>query len=161
MNSQTSRVRRFAGLTGPLVGALMLAVLVACGSGSGGNDESPSESATSATPTEPTTSPEATATEESPVPDETTPYLDPSLGETSKPGSDSQTTITGTVESGVESGCLVLEHDGTVYGIFGNFDSSVVYAGAKVTLHGKVDTGMMSTCQQGTPFVVEDAETAD
>jgi hypothetical protein len=47
-----------------------------------------------------------------------------------------------------------------VYGIFGNFDTSVVYAGAEVTLHGKVDTGMMSTCQQGTPFVVEDAETA-
>ncbi|HEX2143809.1 MAG TPA: hypothetical protein VHG10_04785 [Glycomyces sp.] len=160
MNTQTSRNRRFASLTGPLVGALMLAVLAACGSGEGGTDDPTSAPATTS-PTEPTTSPEATATEESPVPEETTPYLDPSMGETSKPGSASQTTITGTVESGVESGCLVLEHDGTLYGVFGNFDSSVVYAGAKVTLHGKVEKDMMSTCQQGTPFVVEEAETAD
>lgn len=157
MNTQTSRVRRSAGLTGPLVGAFLVAVLAACGSGGGGSDDDSSAPSTSAAPT---TSPETTATEESPVPDETTPYLDPSLGDSSKPGSDAQTTISGTVESGVESGCLVLEHEGTVYGIFGNFDSSVVYAGAEVTLHGKVDTGMMSTCQQGTPFVVEDAETA-
>lgn len=157
MNTQTSRVRRSAGLTGPLVGAFLVAVLAACGSGGGGSDDDSSAPSTSAAPT---TSPETTATEESPVPDETTPYLDPSLGDSSKPGSDAQTTISGTVESGVESGCLVLEHEGTVYGIFGNFDSSVVYAGAEVTLHGKVDAGMMSTCQQGTPFVVEDAETA-
>lgn len=157
MNTQTSRVRRSAGLMGPLIGAFLVAVLAACGSGGGGSDDDSSAPSTSAAPT---TSPETTATEESPVPDETTPYLDPSLGDSSKPGSDAQTTISGTVESGVESGCLVLEHDGTVYGIFGNFDSSVVYAGAEVTLHGKVDTGMMSTCQQGTPFVVEDAETA-
>lgn len=157
MNTQTSRVRRSAGLTGPLVAAFLLVVLAACGSGGGGADDDASASPTSAAPT---TSPEATATEESPVPDETTPYLDPSLGDSSKPGSDSQMTISGTVEAGVESGCLVLEHDGTVYGIFGNYDSSVVYAGAEVTLHGKVDTGMMSICQQGTPFMVEDAESA-
>lgn len=157
MNMQTSRARRFTGLTGPLVGAFMLAVLAACGSGGGGSDDDPSTPSTSEAPT---TSPEATATEESPVPDETTPHLDPSLGDSSKPGSGSQTTISGTVESGVESGCLVLEHNGTVYGIYGSFDSSVVYAGAEVTLHGKVEKDMMTTCQQGTPFVVEDAETA-
>lgn len=152
MNTQTSRVRRFAGLIGPLVGALMLAVLAACGSGGGGSDDpTPTSSA------EPTTSPEAT--EESPVPEETTPYLDPSLGDTPKPGS--ATTISGTVEAGVETGCLVLEYDGTLYGIYGNFDSAIVYAGAQVTLQGKVDSGMMTTCQQGTPFVVEDAQTAD
>ena len=157
MNTQTSRVRRFAGLTGPLVGALMIAVLAACGSGGGGSEDSSAPSTSAA----PTTPPETTATEESPVPDETTPYLDPSLGDTSKPASDAPTTITGTVEAGVESGCLVLEHDGTVYGIYGNYDSAVVYAGAKVMLRGQVDPGMMTTCQQGTPFVVEEAETAD
>ena len=155
MDTHVSRVRRFAGLTGPLVGALMIAVLAACGGGQGGSDD---ESATPETiQTAPT---EDTESEESPVTEETTPYLDPSLGDSSKPGSTSQTTITGTVEAGVESGCLVLEHDGTLYGIFGSFDSAVVYAGAEVTLHGKVDSGMMSICQQGTPFVVEDAQTA-
>jgi len=153
MNMQTSRVRRFAGLIGPLVGALMLAVLAACGSGGGGSDEDPTPTSSA----EPTTSPEAT--EESPVPEETTPYLDPSLGDTTKPGS--ATTISGTVEAGVEAGCLVLEYDGTLYGIYGNVDTAIVYAGAQVTLQGKVDSGMMTTCQQGTPFVVEDAQTAD
>ena len=85
--------------------------------------------------------------------------MGPSLGDSSKPGS--SMTISGTVEAGVEAGCLVLEYEGTVYGIFGNFDSSVVYAGATVTLHGSVDEGMMTTCQQGTPFVVEDAQPSD
>lgn len=154
MNTQTSRIRRFAGLAGPLVGALMLAVLTACGSGGGGSDD---ETSTPSASAEPTTAPEST--EESPVPEETTPYLDPSLGDTTKPGS--AITISGTVEEGVESGCLVLEHEGTVYGLFGNFDTSVVYAGATVSLQGNVDDGMMSTCQQGTPFVVEDAQTVD
>jgi glutamate synthase domain-containing protein 3 len=55
----------------------------------------------------------------------------------------------------------VLEHEGTVYGIFGNYDAAVVYAGATVTLQGTVDDGMMTTCQQGTPFVVEDAQSSD
>lgn len=159
MNTQTSRIRRFAGLTGPLAsalmfGALMLAALTACGAGGGGSDD---ETSTPSASAEPTSAPEST--EESPVPEETTPYLDPSLGDTTKPGS--AITISGTVEAGVESGCLVLEHEGTVYGIFGDFDTSVVYAGAQVTLQGNVDDGMMSTCQQGTPFVVEDAQTLD
>jgi hypothetical protein len=152
---QTSRVRRIAGLTGPLVGVLMVAVLAACGSGEGGSDD---ETSTPVTSAEPTSAPEST--EESPVPEETTPYLDPSLGDSSKPGSSSMT-ISGTVEAGVEAGCLVLEYEGTVYGIFGNYDSSVVYAGAEVTLTGAVDDGMMTTCQQGTPFVVEDAQSSD
>ncbi|SDE56800.1 hypothetical protein [Glycomyces harbinensis] len=158
MDTHASRVGRFAGQTGPLVGAFMIAVLAACGSGEGGSDESATPSTVTA-PTEATTPPEAT--EEDPVTEETTPYLDPSLGDSSKPGSDSQTTISGTVASGVETGCLVLEHNGTLYGIYGSFDSSVVYAGATVTLHGKVEADMMTTCQQGTPFVVEDAESAD
>ncbi|THV24345.1 hypothetical protein [Glycomyces paridis] len=156
MDTHTFRTRRLAGPTGLLAGALLLVGLAACGNGSGGDVETQ----TGAETTETASVPETTE-EESPVPEETTPYLDPSLGEPSKSGSDSQTTITGTVESGIESGCLVLEYDGTVYGIFGSYDASVVYAGAQVTLHGQVDAGMMSTCQQGTPFVVEDAESAD
>ena len=95
------------------------------------------------------------------MPDETTPYLDPSAGSTGKPGPSGEMTLTGTVESGVESGCLVIESEGTVYGIFGNYDESVVHAGARVTLSGHTDSGIMSVCQQGTPFVVEQARPAD
>ncbi|SDL55329.1 hypothetical protein SAMN05216298_4340 [Glycomyces sambucus] len=153
MDTHTSRNRRIAHAAGLLTGGLLLAVLTGCGAdGSGSEDE------TSAAPTTASATPTDATTEESPVPDETTSF--PPLDETSKPGGGSATTITGTIESGVESGCLVLEFEGTVYGIFGSFDSSVVYAGAQVTLHGVVDTGMMSTCQQGTPFVVSEAETA-
>ncbi|MEU5873965.1 hypothetical protein AB0A73_20710 [Glycomyces sp. NPDC047369] len=159
MDTRTSRTRRIANAAGLLTGGLLLAALTACGAGGSGSEDS------SATPTttSPSESPTAATTEESPVPDETSiPDLDPTMGgDTSKPGSSSVTTISGTVEAGVESGCLVLTYEGTVYGIFGSFDSSVVYAGAQVTLHGTVDAGMMSTCQQGTPFVVQEAETAD
>lgn len=161
MDTHVSRSRRLTGLTGPLTALLMIAALAACGAGEGGSDDASETPTTVTEPTPATSPPETSESEESPVPDETTPYLDPSLGDSSKPGSGAQTTISGTVESGVESGCLVLEHDGTVYGIYGSFDSSIVYAGAEVTLHGKVEPDMMTTCQQGTPFVVEDARTAD
>lgn len=146
-----------------LLGAMLVAgALAACGSQEEPAEQeettvSPTEAASSepsATPTAETTAPE----EDTPMPEETTPYLDPSAGSSDKPTS--SMTITGTVESGVEAGCLILEYDGTVYGIFGNYDRSVVYAGAEVTLSGYTDLGMMSFCQQGTPFVVEEAESA-
>jgi hypothetical protein len=154
MDTHESRVRRIVNRSGLVVGALLLSVLAACGAGDGGSGD---ESATPTSSTVPTTAPEST--EESPMPEETTPYLDPSLGDSSKPSS-AQSTISGTVESGVEAGCLVLEHEGTVYGIYGSFDTAVVFAGASVTLHGKIENDMMTTCQQGTPFVVEEAEAA-
>ncbi|MQM28173.1 hypothetical protein GFD30_21790 [Glycomyces sp. NEAU-7082] len=133
---------------------MLLALLTACGAGGGGSEDD-----ASATPTtSPSESPTGATTEETSVP-ENSPSLPP-LDESSKPGSTSELTITGTVQSGVESGCLILEHEGTVYGIYGSYDSSIVYAGAEVTLHGVIDEGMMTTCQQGTPFVVSEAETA-
>ncbi|WP_157930598.1 hypothetical protein [Glycomyces xiaoerkulensis] len=147
-------------------GVLMTGALAACGGGQGGGEETATPTTTSEAPTGApaetgSTEPEPTDTEESePMPDdETTPRLDPSAG-SDKSGPKSEMTIGGTVESGVESGCLILEHKGTVYGIFGEYDESVVYAGAEVTLHGHTDPGMMSFCQQGTPFVVEEAESA-
>ncbi|GAA1683089.1 hypothetical protein GCM10009830_32840 [Glycomyces endophyticus] len=154
MDTRTSRIRRIANTAGLLAGGLLLAALTACGAGGSGSDD---DAATTSATASPSASPTDATTEESPVTD--SPSLPP-LDETSKPVGDSQTTITGTIQAGVESGCLILEFEGTVYGVFGSFDSSVVYAGAQVTLHGVVDTGMMSTCQQGTPFVVSEAETA-
>jgi len=65
-------------------------------------------------------------------------------------------TITGTVASGVEPGCLVLESGGASYLLI--FDDEAMRsdapAGKKVTLVGQTAPDMMSTCQQGTPFVV-------
>ncbi|THV41140.1 hypothetical protein [Glycomyces buryatensis] len=143
----------------PVLGVLVFGLLGACGTGGG-----PGEETSSAEPT--TESASETAASESPTPaedsmsEETTPSLDPSMG-SEEPGEGGTLTISGTVESGVESGCLVLEYDGTVYGIYGDYDSSVVKSGASVTLSGHLEPDMMTTCQQGTPFVVEEAETAD
>lgn len=164
MDTPKPRIKRFMRLAGAAAsGALLLGALAACGSdgGSGGGEEPPDVTFPSGeVPTaslEPTgevpTEPEVTD-----MPDQT-PYLDPSMG-SDKPGANAAMTITGTIEPGVESGCLVMTYEGTVYGIFGRFDKSVVRAGAEVTLHGHLDREMISFCQQGTPFVVEEAESA-
>ncbi|HEU5110476.1 MAG TPA: hypothetical protein VFT95_18195 [Micromonosporaceae bacterium] len=67
----------------------------------------------------------------------------------------SPTELTGVVRQGVEAGCLLL--DG--YLLLGG-DRAVVRAGARVTVTGRVDSGVMTTCQQGTPFQVETAAPA-
>lgn len=158
---RTERLVRLVGVAAS--GALLLGVLAACASdGGGGGGEEPSSPMplTEGTPTEPheTTGDAPTEPEETDMPGET-PFLDPSMG-SDRPDSNTAMTITGTIEPGVESGCLIMTYEGTVYGIFGQFDGAVVHAGAKVTLHGHLDHGMVSFCQQGTPFVVEEAEPA-
>ena len=65
-------------------------------------------------------------------------------------------TISGTVEEGVEPGCRLLKDATGSYLLV--FDDTALKAeapvGAKVTLTGKATPGMMSTCQQGVPFMV-------
>lgn len=67
-----------------------------------------------------------------------------------------QLTLTGKVQSGVEGGCLVLQHDRTLYLLLG---AKGVRPGDEVTATGHVSTGTMSFCQQGTPFVVDEVTT--
>ena len=65
-------------------------------------------------------------------------------------------TLTGTVTAGVEPDCLLLT------GGFGSrllvFDDpalrSEAVVGATVTVTGRAERGMLSTCQQGEPFIV-------
>ena len=65
-------------------------------------------------------------------------------------------TISGTVTAGVEPGCLLIT-DGTGSHLL-VFDDPAMRAeasvGAKVKVNGRSEPGMMSTCQQGVPFVV-------
>jgi hypothetical protein len=162
MDTSRPRPGRLTRPLGVLAAGLLLAAAAACGSGGSGGAEDSQDAASTPTgtpsetvePTEDTTDPEETQ-----MPGET-PYLDPSMGSSDEPDSGAAMTITGTIEAGVESGCLVMTYDGTVYGIFGQYDRSVVFPGAEVTLRGHLDPGMMSFCQQGTPFVVEEAEAA-
>ena len=158
MDTPKRRADKYMRTAGVLAAGMLAAALAACGPSRGDFDEGSGASETTAEA--PTSEPEAdpSDSEEGEMPDQTTPFLDPSMGDSDEPGA--EMTISGTVEAGVESGCLVLTHDGTVYGIFGDYDEAVVYAGAEVTLHGRLDPGMLSYCQQGTAFVVEDAQTA-
>lgn len=160
MDTLKPRVERFAGVAAS--GALLLGVLAACASGGGGGGgETPLSPTqfTEGTPTDPLETTGAVPTEEETDMPGETPFLDPSMG-SDKPDSNAAMTITGTIEPGVESGCLVMTYDGAVYGIFGQFDRAVVHTGAEVTLRGYLDHGMVSFCQQGIPFVVEEAEPA-
>ncbi|WBB77455.1 hypothetical protein O7606_14280 [Micromonospora sp. WMMD882] len=63
--------------------------------------------------------------------------------------------VTGTVTSGVEPGCLLLGE----YLLVGG-PRDVIKAGAKLTVTGKAQPDLMTTCQQGTPFLVETAKPA-
>lgn len=61
-------------------------------------------------------------------------------------------TLTGTIAEGVEPGCLVLDGHTLIFD-----DQSLkarAKAGAKVTVSGRAQPGMMTTCMQGTPFLV-------
>ncbi len=65
-------------------------------------------------------------------------------------------TLTGTVVAGVEPDCLLLEGAGDprLLVIQDEAQRSVAKVGSRVTVSGRAEPGMMTTCQQGTPFVV-------
>jgi hypothetical protein len=65
-------------------------------------------------------------------------------------------TLTGTVQAGVERGCLILQDATGLYQLLGG-DPTVVYAGATVSVTGHVVTGVMSYCMQGRPFQITEA----
>lgn len=70
-----------------------------------------------------------------------------------EPGS---VTLTGTVSAGVEPNCFLLK-DGTGDHLLLPKDEklrALLADGAKVTVVGKAQPGMMTTCMQGQPFVV-------
>jgi hypothetical protein len=64
-------------------------------------------------------------------------------------------TLTGTVQAGVEADCLLLQG----YLLVGG-PRDLLRGGDRVTVTGRVQPDLMTTCQQGTPFVVETAEPA-
>ncbi|GIF78596.1 hypothetical protein [Asanoa siamensis] len=63
--------------------------------------------------------------------------------------------MTGTVAAGVEPNCLLIDGFLLIGG-----DRSVIRAGARLTVAGRVDPLARSTCQQGVPFVVSRAAPA-
>lgn len=72
------------------------------------------------------------------------------------PGDTGAQTITGKVSAGVEPNCLVLTGGGQSHLLI--FDDAALKAeakeGATVVVTGRADPSLMTTCQQGTPFLV-------
>ncbi|MEU9511648.1 hypothetical protein [Micromonospora sp. NPDC048169] len=129
-----------------LLAGLALTACAAPGDGSADSSPSPSPSTTGAAPVtsqpDPGTSP--------------TTRPDPSWkGGPSTPPGVGGTVISGTVQAGVEPNCLLLDGHLLVGG-----PRDVLKAGARVEVTGRPEPGMMTTCQQGTPFVVESARPA-
>lgn len=85
---------------------------------------------------------------------------DSSAAASASPGpvapSGTSTKLTGTLEAGVEPNCIVLRGDGADHVLF-FADAQVkkqAKIGDKVTVVGDARPAQMTTCQQGTPFLV-------
>jgi hypothetical protein len=85
----------------------------------------------------------------------TSPAAFPSSPSLPSPSSSAEI-ISGTVAAGVEPHCLVLRDAAGSHSLYFQDESlrPLAPAGAKVTLVGHASPGMMTTCQQGEPFIV-------
>lgn len=66
-------------------------------------------------------------------------------------------TVVGTVRSGVERGCLVVSAKGRTHQLIGG-DPEVVRPGAHLSVRGRPDPGLVTTCMQGEPLHVSEAK---
>ncbi|HEX5594420.1 MAG TPA: hypothetical protein VFX61_00105 [Micromonosporaceae bacterium] len=135
-------------------------VLAGCGGNSPQSQPGgPVNSSAQASPTGQPGSPSPTGQPStSPVTPTTGPGRLPPTGATPTPTKGQpggQQVLTGTITEGVEMNCLLL--DG--YLLVGG-PRDVLRAGARVTVTGEVRSDLMTTCQQGTPFLVERAQPA-
>lgn len=80
------------------------------------------------------------------------PSVDPSDG--LEDGAGESLTISGSISSGVETGCVLLEYEGTTYNLVGA-ETEELESGAEVEVSGTVSEDAMSICQQGVPFEVD------
>jgi len=61
--------------------------------------------------------------------------------------------LSGQVQAGVEAGCLVLTSGGQTYNLLGA-GAQGLRPGLQVEVDGAPDDTMLTTCQQGIPFLV-------
>ena len=73
-----------------------------------------------------------------------------------EPSSKGGETITGTVVEGVEANCRLITDAAGSHVLYFDDPSLKTKAtvGKKVTVTGRSEPGMMTTCQQGVPFIV-------
>jgi hypothetical protein len=72
------------------------------------------------------------------------------------PSAEGSQTLSGTVTAGVEPDCLVLKGGTDSHLLVFDDESlrSAAKVGTEVTVVGRAQPGMMTTCQEGTPFLV-------
>jgi len=76
----------------------------------------------------------------------------PPTGSTGK--GQGELTVVGVVEEGVEHGCIVLRADnGSMYQLMGSTDA-LIRPGNRVSVRGRLNPGIVTTCMQGTPLQV-------
>jgi hypothetical protein len=68
-------------------------------------------------------------------------------------------TLTGIPEEGVESGCVVMRSGDKLYNLLGG-DPQLLQSGRTIIVRGRPNPGLMTTCQQGTPFEVSEVRLA-
>ncbi|MBN1173134.1 MAG: hypothetical protein JXA67_13255 [Micromonosporaceae bacterium] len=93
-------------------------------------------------------------------PSETTEPTAPAPGPTGQPSATAagEITVSGVIEAGVELNCLVLQTAERSYLLVGG-DRAKLTAGKRVTVRGRLEPDLMTTCQQGTPLRVSEIQT--
>lgn len=83
----------------------------------------------------------------------TGPSEDLTVSPTSSGARHSTVRVRGTVTEGVEPGCRLLTHNGGAYLLI--WRHGTLITGQEVEVEGTVQPDLVTTCQQGTPLVVE------
>ncbi|HEX6968151.1 MAG TPA: hypothetical protein VF174_04960 [Micromonosporaceae bacterium] len=145
-----------------IIAALTGALLAGCGQAESGAPPTGSGAESMTSPTQPGADPTPTT----PAPTPSTPVRPtgpsgagvPPVNESPTPGGGqpgAPIVLTGTIREGVEQGCLLLDD----YLLVGG-PRDVLRAGARVVVTGHPDPNLMTTCMQGTPFLVARAQPA-
>jgi hypothetical protein len=76
------------------------------------------------------------------------------------PKPQTEITVVGVVEAGVEHGCTMLRTAGPLYQLVGSADARI-RPGARLAVRGRPNPNLITTCQQGIPFQVVEVHAAD
>jgi len=77
----------------------------------------------------------------------------PSTPFSQKPAPQTEITVVGVVEAGVEHGCTMLRTADELYQLVGSADP-LIKTGARLTVRGRPNPNLITTCQQGIPLQV-------
>jgi hypothetical protein len=136
---------RHSLIAGTLVALLAGGTLAGCG-GAGDGTAQPEGSPVSSSPGESPLLPPS---------GRVSPPPDPGAGKNTA----AEITLTGIPEEGVESGCVVMRSGEVLYNLIGG-DRATLMSGRTVVVRGRSEPGLMTTCQQGTPFRVSEVRLA-